>query len=264
MSDFVPEVNKAIYGYILRNIFQGSTSSFAVVGKPVVVRPTKLDILQKNNQRLQMDISALKEELKRKQVTINGMIQERDKDRRKWQNESSNLHYELLQKRNYVKRQGELIITLETKVHRLQEQLKEQKEKDDMHKDVAIVEAIEHRMSDIMAEVNSLKDIVLNRNDTERDLKDAVDATKYAVDGLKGLVISTERQGQELKAEVGELKSNINQVSTENHEIKSQLNIMQTQLLNMNETMKKALQKQDKSPAKIKKASRTNHWKSQF
>ena len=194
--------------------------------------------------------------MKQKQKTINGLIENHEQDRQNWkrdntvrEDECGVLSYELLNKKKDLSRQGEMMTKLEMQVQTLQGQIKEHEEKDAAKK---IVEDIEKKISDIMAEVNSLKDIVKDKHGAERDLKDAVDATKDAVDGLKGLAISVERQGHALKAEVGELNSSINQVTTENHEIKSQLNIMQTQLLNMNETMKKALQKPDKSPAKIR------------
>jgi len=192
---------------------------------------------------LQSDLNHLKKQLKQKQKTINGLIENHEQDRQNWErdntvreDECGVLSYELLNKKKDLSRQGE------------------------MKKDVAIVEDIEKKISDIMAEVNSLKDIVKDKHGAERDLREAVDATKDAVDGLKGLAISVERQGHALKAEVGELNSSINQMTDENQEIKSQLNIMQTQLLKMNENMEKALQKKDKTPAKMKNVSRNNYW----
>jgi len=216
---------------------------------------------------LQSDLNHLKKQLKQKQKTINGLIENHEQDRQNWErdntvreDECGVLSYELLNKKKDLSRQGEMMTKLEIQVQTLQGQIKEDEEKDAAKKDVAIVEDIEKKISDIMAEVNSLKDIVKDKHGAERDLKDAVDATKDAVDGLKGLAISVERQGHALKAEVGELNSSINQMTEENQEIKSQLNIMQTQLINMNENMEKALQKKDKTPAKMKNVSRNNHW----
>ena len=216
---------------------------------------------------MQSDLNHLKKQLKQKQKTINGLIENHEQDRQNWErdntvreDECGVLSYELLNKKKDLSRQGEMMTKLEIQVQTLQGQIKEDEEKDAAKKDVAIVEDIEKKISDIMAEVNSLKDIVKDKHGAERDLKDAVDATKDAVDGLKGLAISVERQGHALKAEVGELNSSINQMTEENQEIKSQLNIMQTQLINMNENMEKALQKKDKTPAKMKNVSRNNYW----
>ena len=216
---------------------------------------------------MQSDLNHLKKQLKQKQKTINGLIENHEQDRQNWErdntvreDECGVLSYELLNKKKDLSRQGEMMTKLEIQVQTLQGQIKEHEEKDAAKKDVAIVEDIEKKISYIMAEVNSLKDIVKDKHGAERDLKDAVDATKDAVDGLKGLAISVERQGHALKAEVGELNSSINQMTDENQEIKSQLNIMQTQLLKMNENMEKALQKKDKTPAKMKNVSRNNYW----